>query len=154
MGKIIDKTEFGCCQVCNCIDTGNEGYFSKKKGHNIWLCPECAEEMREEEWEGGSPKMKKRQRTPTAKRGELKVQYGELPGDSPDILYINGDGTAREDRRLLHNVFSEKRVIRSTNGSFEGYDKSLYEELESRGYDLKTLRFYIKKKEEADADKR
>ena len=83
--------------------------------------------------EGGEMK---RWRSPKAKDGELKVQYGKLPLDSPDIIYVGGNGTSRPDRRLLHYIFSL--------GHFDG--KSLYEELESRGYDLTTLKFSIQKK--------
>jgi len=85
----------------------------------------------------------KRWRKPRAKAGELKVQYGKLEHDLPDICYAWGEGTSISDTHLLHYVFSGKLF---KPGSFDT-DDSLYEELEARGYDLTTLKFSIQKKQ-------
>lgn len=50
--------------------------------------------------------------------------------------------TSSRDGHLLHSFFSVDQVI---NGERH---KSLVKELESRGYDLTTLRFSIRKKDE------
>ena len=88
----------------------------------------------------------KRWRKPRAKAGELKVQYGKLGQDSPDIIYSSGDNTSGADRRVLHYMFSQ--------GHYSPINKefghSLYEELEARGYDLTTLKFSIQKKQTDD----
>jgi hypothetical protein len=84
----------------------------------------------------------KRYRKPTCKDGELKLQWGKLPHDNPDILYINGEGTERCDSRLLHYVFS----CRKFKPFSDEQEKSFIEELELRGYDITTIKFSIMKK--------
>ena len=84
----------------------------------------------------------KRWRAPKARRGQLKVQWGKLRHDSPDIIYTHGDGTSRADSRLLHFMFSQGHY----SPLDKTFGKSLYDELESRGYDLTTLKFSISKK--------
>lgn len=54
-------------------------------------------------------------------------------GAEPDMCYDWGEGCSRRDARLLSATFSP----------VGGND--LFKELESRGYDLKTLRFSIRK---------
>ena len=85
----------------------------------------------------------KRWRAPRAKPGELKVQWGKLPQDSPDMIFCHGGGGAnKRDSALLHWVLAGQRPnIRG------GFDDSLFDELEKRGYDLTTLKFSIQKKE-------
>ena len=84
----------------------------------------------------------KRFRSPKAKPGELKAQWGKLPHDTPDLCYAWGDGVSRADGHLLHNVLSGERF---RPGSFER-DPSLLDELKARGYDLTTLKISIQKK--------
>jgi hypothetical protein len=84
----------------------------------------------------------KRWRSPEAKPGEIKVRYGKLQHDAPDICYAWGEGTSKADTYLLHYIFSS---VRFRPGSFET-DISLYDELEKRGYDLETIKFSIQKK--------
>jgi hypothetical protein len=86
--------------------------------------------------------MAKRWRTPKAKDGELKMQYGKLPHDSPDLCYVRGDGIPKCDGRLLHYMLSGKRY----SPVDKAWDASFLEELEKRGYDLTTLKFSIQKK--------
>ena len=85
---------------------------------------------------------KRRWRTPKTRSGQLKIQYGKLRYDSPDIIYCRGEGVPRCDGSLLHHVFGSKRY------RYDGeLDESLYDELEKRGYDLTTLSFSIEKKQ-------
>lgn len=78
---------------------------------------------------------KKRWRQRKAKPGQLKAYYGELPNDSPDVLYSWGEGTLKADARLIYAMFS--------GFQFEG---GYLKELEARGYDLSTIEFSIRKK--------
>lgn len=85
--------------------------------------------------------MPKRYRTPKAKDGQLKAQWGKLPHETPDLIYVWGDGVPRCDSRLLYNIFSMKRF---PPGSFEA-DPSFLDELKARGYDLTTIKFSVEK---------
>jgi hypothetical protein len=90
--------------------------------------------------------MRKKYRRPKAKPGELKVQWGKLPYDSPDICYCwGGDGATSSDGSLLHCMFSGFSWRKSD--SFGAIQNDGYlKELEARGYDLTTLKFSIQKK--------
>ncbi len=91
----------------------------------------------------------KRYRAPRAKTGELKAQWGKLPGDNPDVCYVWGDGSNKRDAHLLHNFLTEKRMrfpIGNEPGRF-AYADSFMEELKARGYDLTTLKFSIRKQQ-------
>jgi len=80
----------------------------------------------------------KRYRTPKTKPGELKVVYGKLLNDNPDILYCHGgEGADKADARLLAHFFEN---VNWPN------DLNLGQELERRGYDITTLRFTIQQK--------
>lgn len=80
--------------------------------------------------------MKKRYGTPRTKPGQIKVQRGKLDA-AIDICIYYGEGVPRCDRALIFNKL----------GSGSSYrEKSFFEELEARGYDLDTLRFSIEKK--------
>lgn len=80
---------------------------------------------------------RKRWRTPTAKPGELKAQYGRVDG-SLDIAYCWGGGGAQSpDGRILSNALEGAHI----HGG-----KTLCEELIARGYDITTLRFSIQQK--------
>lgn len=85
---------------------------------------------------------KKRWRAPKARDGQLKMQYGKLPHDEPDMCVVWGSGCAKADSRLLMNRLHEKIF---SPGTFDN-DPGLIEELENRGYDITTLRFSIEKK--------
>lgn len=79
-----------------------------------------------------------------AKPGQLRMFYGRLPNDSaPDVCYAWGDGCSKRDGALLTWVISSKRPGLLPN---DPYHPSLLEELASRGYDLSTLEFSIKKR--------
>ena len=79
-----------------------------------------------------------------AKPGQLRMFYGRLPDDSaPDICYSWGDGCSKRDGALLNWVMASERP-----GLLPGdpYFPSLLKDLESRGYDISTLEFSIKKR--------
>jgi hypothetical protein len=97
----------------------------------------------------------KRWRAPKAKPGELKIAWGKLPHDDPDLVFCWGAGCSKRDGNLLHYIFSGKRQRmvygedREKAGGFPVvFDPSALEELEARGYDLTTLKFSIQKKAE------
>lgn len=85
-------------------------------------------------------KMIRRYRTVKAKPGELKAGYGtDEPRNRPDVVYAwGGDGAAKADAYILAAAFEENAI----HGG-----RSLVRELESRGYDLSTIRFSIRMKE-------
>jgi hypothetical protein len=96
----------------------------------------------------------KRYRRPKVKPGELRAQWGKLEGNEPDLCYFWGEGIGKCDGHLIHNVLSTPRCetnwdapMGSPRIMWTKYAKSFIEELEERGYDLTTLRFYIRKKE-------
>ncbi|MCP4273286.1 MAG: hypothetical protein GY781_15230 [Gammaproteobacteria bacterium] len=82
--------------------------------------------------------MSKRYRTPKPKDGELRLQYGKLPHNEPDHIYLCGKGTSKWDARLVNNMMFSKNESGST----------FADELEARGYDLETLKFSISKRVE------
>lgn len=84
------------------------------------------------------PLKRKRNRKPkAAKPGELRAEWGTLPHCSPEICYIwGGSGANKCDSHLIHNVLSHGFEIKG----------GLLKELESRGYDITTLKFSIQQK--------
>lgn len=94
----------------------------------------------------------KRYRTPKMKPGLLRMYYGRVGSDRPDICYQWGaGGAAKCDAALLHNVIGSPRLEacygedREKHGPYK-FGPSLLEELEKRGYDLSTLKFSIEQK--------
>lgn len=88
-----------------------------------------------------------------AKDGELRAKWSRAElYNNPDICYAWGKGSCKSDSHLLHNVLSSPRIrskIAPAGGNYLDYIEygpSFYEELESRGYDLTTLKFSIQKK--------
>lgn len=78
-----------------------------------------------------------------AKPGQLRMFYGRLPDDSaPDICYSWGEGCSKRDGALLNWIIGSKRPPTVEGNPLE---PSLLDELVSRGYDLSTLEFSIKK---------
>jgi hypothetical protein len=95
----------------------------------------------------------KRWRTPKAKDGELKAQWGKERYNNPDLHYAWGKGIGKCDAHLLHNVLTSKRQsvdydapLGSPRFLWTKYEPSFIEELELRGYDIATLKFSIQKK--------
>ena len=97
----------------------------------------------------------RRYRRPTVKEGELHIYWGrEDRHSSLDVIYHNGPGTSWGDSRLLHNALgceTQHLNLDAPLGSqrldWVTYAPSLLDELEKRGYDLTTLRFYVRKKD-------
>jgi hypothetical protein len=95
-----------------------------------------------------------RKRKPTVREGELHVYWGRLDRhNSEDIIYHNGPGTHQGDRGLLHSVMGCPNQHLNWDAPNDAsrlnwvtYEPSLWDELDKRGYDLSTLRFYIRKK--------
>lgn len=89
--------------------------------------------------------MRNRATRKKAAPGELRMFYGRLPNDSaPDVIIAHGGGgTSKRDAALLHWVLCCKRdsVVKG-----EPMYPSLLDDLVSRGYDLTTLEFRIRKK--------
>jgi hypothetical protein len=95
----------------------------------------------------------KRYRAPKQKPGVLRMFYGRVDGDRPDVCYQwGGAGANKCDSHLLHNVIGSKRLElvygeeREKTGSPYRWGPSLIEELEARGYDISTLKFSIEQK--------
>jgi hypothetical protein len=86
--------------------------------------------------------MPKRWREPKAKVGELVARWGKVDGVTDICIAANGGGVAGADMHLLWNVIGGPRY--GYTPSREG--PSFLKELESRGYDLTTLRFSVMKK--------
>lgn len=81
-----------------------------------------------------------------AKPNQLRLKYGLCEGER-DFVAANGEGTARGDSYLLFDVLADMRKARpcAIPGAFP--DRlSIMDELESRGYDIKTLEITIQKK--------
>lgn len=89
----------------------------------------------------------KRFRRPKLKDGELRIYYGKLPHDAPDVVYAwQGDSSMKRDTRLLHYTIGSQRPNLWAKPLFSKMEPSLLEELDQRGYDLTTLKFSIMKK--------
>lgn len=89
----------------------------------------------------------KRFRRPKLKDGELRVYYGKLPHDCPDIIFEwHGDASMKRDSRLLHFYFGSQQPDWHVQPLFSKMNLSLLEELKDRGYDITTLKFSIMKK--------
>lgn len=82
---------------------------------------------------------------PKAKFGQIKVQYGYSRYDGEDhfMCYGGHEGSRRDARLLMHAINEKRYCVHSKK-----YEKSLIEELEERGYDIKTLKISIEKKEQ------
>jgi hypothetical protein len=95
-----------------------------------------------------------KRRRPTVREGELHIYWGrENRHCGEDIIYHNGPGTGKPDLRLLHSVIGCQSQhlnldapLDSARVNWVTYEPSLLDQLEERGYDLSTLRFYIRKK--------
>lgn len=83
--------------------------------------------------------MRRNSRKIVAEPGELKIGYGTCePGGRPDLVYAyGGGGTRKADGIVLSMAFEQIEVL-------DG--KTLRQLLEERGYDIKTLRFTVRRK--------
>ena len=84
--------------------------------------------------------MGKRVPVPTAKAGQLVARWGRPSrGEAPDLVYAwGGAGADKSDSRCLMNALEDAPT---SSG------RGLRSELESRGYDISTLRFSISLRE-------
>lgn len=94
----------------------------------------------------------KRYRVKPLKRDTLTAYYGKSEDGEIDVCFANGPGCERADARLLYSVLATQRC-RPDISMFDGtylsavkWEHSFLDELESRGYDLTTLKFSIRKK--------
>ena len=90
----------------------------------------------------------KRFRKPKLKDGELRIYYGKLPHENPDVVYAwQGERSMKRDSGLLCCAIG-MRYPKITYGKadFGNMQPSLIEELEARGYDITTIKFSIMKK--------
>ena len=69
-----------------------------------------------------------------------------------DLMFYHP--TQKADGHLLCAIFSAKRQRHDWNTGKPVYDPSFVEELEARGFDIKTLRFSVELKESPEAEKR
>jgi hypothetical protein len=89
-----------------------------------------------------------------ARKGELVMRYGRDEDGETDTCFAWGDGCSKADGALAHSAMTEKRCVpdlltpRLRLNVFDlfKYEPSFFEELERRGYDLKTATFSIMKK--------
>ena len=92
--------------------------------------------------------MAKRYRKPKLKDGELRIYYGKVPHESPDVVLAwQGAPSMRGDTALLHYYICSKRPDPHKLPIFSVMQPSLIEQLVARGYDLTTLKFSIMKKD-------
>lgn len=97
--------------------------------------------------------MSKRFRRPKLKDGELRVYWGKLQHDAPDVIYSwQGDRSMKGDSALLHYHLGSKHPDWHQTPLFSKMNPSLLEELEARGYDITTIRFSIMKKSDEAKD--
>lgn len=88
-------------------------------------------------------KAKRRKAPKRMKDGELSVSYGYTREQGEDYYFTSGDGVPRCDRALMNYFFAALRPVSALEPN--AIQKTLIEELESRGYDKTTLRFTIQK---------
>lgn len=94
----------------------------------------------------------KRYRRPKMEDGDLKMYYGKLPRDQPDVIIDwKGDCGMSRDAKYLHFVLASPRMRQTF--AYENsplpytFAPSFIEELKTRGYDIETFQFSIKKKQ-------
>lgn len=88
----------------------------------------------------------KRYRRPKVIEGQIKMQKGKIDGDI-DMCIFYGDNVPRCDRALVMNALCSKRQYTDLSAKHPRFEPSLVDDLEKRGYDLDTLKFSIKRKE-------
>ena len=79
------------------------------------------------------------------KAGAIKFQYGRLDGEL-DFLVLYGDDVPRCDRALVMHHFTSTQCRHDHINNKAVFDPSFIDELEKRGYDTSTIKFYIEKK--------
>ncbi len=80
--------------------------------------------------------MPKMPRAPKSKPGELKLQWGKLPGESePEVCGSCGEGCSKSDLYLMFSALCNEDSI----------NPSIADQLQLRGYDITTIKFSIQK---------
>lgn len=74
----------------------------------------------------------------------IKVQYGKLEGELDHIVLWNGN-IPRCDRVLVLTHLSSKIMRFNYDSRRPYFEDSFLEELDKRGYDIKTIKFSIEK---------
>ena len=87
----------------------------------------------------------KRYRRPKVSEGQIKMWKWKVDGEI-DMCIFFGDNVPRCDRALVFNVICGERQHTDLSTMRPKFEPSLADELESRGYDLDTLRFSIERK--------
>lgn len=82
----------------------------------------------------------KKYRRPKVIEGAIKFQRGKCDGEV-DMCVFYGDNVPRCDRALVMNLFTSEQLTWDMK-----IRPSFIAELESRGYDLDTLKFSIERK--------
>ena len=92
-------------------------------------------------------------RSPKIRPGQLRLWYGRIDGDSPDVCGgWGGAGADKCDSHLMMGLFTSKRLALVYGeearklGSNYKWERSFIEELEARGYDISTIQFSIQRK--------
>lgn len=89
----------------------------------------------------------KRFRRPKLKSGELRMYWGKLPHDNPDIVVEwQGEASMKRDSHFLFYALGHDKPDINAKPLFSKMEPSFFKELELRGYDLTTLKFSIMKK--------
>jgi hypothetical protein len=90
---------------------------------------------------------RRRSYRPKLRDGELRVYWGKLPHENPDVIYAHqGDHSMRSDIRMVRHHLAVPQPDPLVKPFFSKMNPSLLQELEARGYDITTLRFSIMKK--------
>lgn len=84
---------------------------------------------------------------PPKKDGAIKFQYGRLDGDL-DFLILYGNDVPRCDRALVMQQFTSIQCRHDHSNNKARFDPSFIDELDKRGYDTKTIKFSIERKED------
>lgn len=91
----------------------------------------------------------KRFRRPKLKEGELRMYWGKLPRDNPDIIFEwKGEASMKRDSRFLYAALASDKPDPHVQPIFSKMNPSFIKELEMRGYDITTIKFSIMKKKD------
>lgn len=87
--------------------------------------------------------LKKRWGRPKMQDGKLDVWFGRLHGDGPDLCVQSGEGCGGSSTRgFVLGFFTGGHP----HSGAQGFEQSFLKEMETRGFDISTLRFSIRKK--------
>jgi len=84
-------------------------------------------------------------RSKKARPGQLRIFYGKLPRERPDICVAWGENTDKSDGRFLLGTFTNRRYRYDFGAHKIVWDHSTLDELTERGYDIKTLKVSIER---------